>query len=105
MKTNTFNRIIFILFLVFLGVYFAGKNGYYETKLKEKKDLTEQQIIKFEEDVTNNVALDLNDYLPIEKDDSNFVSRGAYDVSLMLSNLLNEKCKNIWEVIKTLFIS
>ena len=105
MKTNFFNRIMLLLFLLFLGVYFAGKTGYYESVLHNKKELTEEQIIKFENDIASNIEVDLNEYIPKEEDNSNFVSRGGYNISQVLSNLLNDKCKDIWLIIKTLFIT
>jgi len=105
MKTNMFNKIILVLFLVFLGVYLGGKNGYYESVLHNKKNLTEEQIMKFEDDIANNIEVDLNEYIPQEYDNSNFVSRGGYGISQFLSNLLNDKCKDVWNLIKTLFIS
>ena len=105
MKTNLFNKIVLILFLIFLGVYFAGKNGYYESVLHNKKNLTEEQIMKFENDIANNIEVDLNEYIPKEDNNSNFVSNGAYNISQFLSNLLNDKCKDVWNLIKTLFIS
>ena len=104
MKPKTFNGVVLILFLIFLGIYFAGKNGYYKS-LNTKKELTEEQIMKFEEDIKNNVEVDLNDYLPKNTSYSNFVSRGAYNLSRVLSDLLNDKCKDIWQLIKTLFIT
>ena len=105
MKYTAFNWIVLVLFLIFLGVYFAGENGYYESILNKRKNLTEQQIIKFEEDIANNVEVDLNKYIPKEEDNSNFVSRGAYSISQVLSDILNDKCKDVWKLIKTLFIS
>ncbi len=104
MKGLTFNKVILIIFLVFLGVYFASKNSYYDS-LSKKKALTEEQIMKFEDDVANNIPLDIDEYLPKDIDNSNFVSRGAYQFSQLLSNLLNDKCKDVWKLIKTLFIS
>ena len=105
LKPKTFNNIVIILFILFLGVYFVSKNGYYESTLYRKKELTEQQIIQFEEDIKNNVEVDIKEYLPKEEDNSNFISRGAYNFSQLLSNLLTDKCKDIWNLIKTLFIS
>ena len=52
MKINNVFKVILVLFLLFLGVYFTGKNGYYETLLHNKKKLTEEQIIKFENEST-----------------------------------------------------
>ena len=104
-RNNTFNNIILVLFLLFLGIYFSGKNGYYESILNKKKNLTEEQIMKFEEDIANNIEVDLNEYIPKEQNNSNFVSKGAYNLSQILSNLLNERCKDVWNLIKTLFIS
>lgn len=66
MKINTkkiFNSIIFALFTLFVSLYIASNNGYYEYQNKEKTQLTKEQIKQFEEDVKNGKRVDLKDYL------------------------------------------
>lgn len=101
MKKNLFGRLIIIIFIIFLSVYLNGNQGI----INKHKELTEKQIMKFENDINNNVPIDLNEYLPPKKDHSNFFSKSAYKISQGLSYLLDKRCKHIWDAIKTLFIS
>ena len=66
MKINTkkiFNTIMFILFTIFVCLYFASNNGYYEYQNKEKSELTKAKMKEFEEDVKNGKKVNLKDYL------------------------------------------
>ena len=69
MKINTkklFNSIVFILFTLFVCLYFASSNGYYEYQNKEKTELTKEKIKQFEEDIKNGKKVDINNYLTKE---------------------------------------
>ena len=69
MKINTnkiFNTIIFILFTIFVCLYFASNNGYYEYQNKEKSELTKTKMKEFEADVRNGNKVYLKDYLTKE---------------------------------------
>ena len=61
-----FNTIIFVLFTIFVCLYFASNNGYYEYKNKEKSELTKEKIKQFEKDIKNGKKVDLKDYLTTE---------------------------------------
>lgn len=66
MKINpkkVFNSIIFALFTLFVSLYIASNNGYYEYQNKEKTTLTTQKIKQFEEDIKNGKRVDIKDYL------------------------------------------
>lgn len=56
------NCFIFLLIL-FLFIYMVGGSGFFEYKLNEKKIMTEEEIMRFEEDVKNGEFVDINDYL------------------------------------------
>ena len=67
---------VWFLFLSFLVLYFAQKEGYYDEMNNKKNILTEEKIKQFEEDVKNGVKIDVNNYLVEDKKDySNKVSR------------------------------
>lgn len=73
MNINTkkiFNTSIFILFTIFVCLYFASNNGYYEYQNKEKTELTKEKIKQFEEDIKNGKRVDIKDYL--SKEDKNY---------------------------------
>lgn len=58
-----FNACLFCLFAIFLSIYGASKAGYYEYENKKQKNLTEDAIKKFEEDIAKGKNVNINDYL------------------------------------------
>lgn len=58
-----FNTILLCLFVLFVALYVASENGYYEYQNKEKKEFTEEKMKQFEEDVKKGKQINLNDYL------------------------------------------
>ena len=58
-----FNCIIFSLFILFVSLYIAASNGYYEYQNKEKTELTKEKIKEFEEDIKNGKRVDIKNYL------------------------------------------
>ena len=85
-KANIFFKIIIcILLFTFLVIFYADRNGYYNYNNYKKMVLTEDGIKKFESDVDNGVAIDINNYIENDKDYSNNIS----NVFLYISNTLN----------------
>ena len=67
-KKNNLFKFIFMIFLFsFLVVYFSEMTGYYEYQNHKKTTLTEEQIRKFEEDVSNGKQVDISNYLIADK--------------------------------------
>ena len=62
-----FGYIFLVLFMTFTAVFIMVNLGYYEYSNYTKRVFTEEQIKKFEEDIKNGIALDINDYLIEEK--------------------------------------
>ena len=60
---KVFRFIMIFLFVIFLTIYISYGSGYYEYELHKKVELTNEQILKFENDIKNNVDIDLNEYL------------------------------------------
>ena len=80
-----------LIILIFLFSYFIEYSGYYEYNLQSKKNLTEEQIKKFEDDVKNGKEIDLNSYL--EKttiDYSNSLTRSTSQANLKLNEYLKK---------------
>lgn len=79
------------IILIFLFSYFIEYSGYYEYNLQSRKNLTEEQIKKFEDDVKNGKEIDLNSYL--EKttiDYSNSLTRSTSQANLKLNEYLKK---------------
>ncbi len=84
--------IVILLFLLFLFMFFFG-NNVYQYKLTNKKDLTNEQIEKFENDIKAGVEIDLNEYIVKNKDYTNNVTR----VNTFISNIINKCFGKVFE--------
>lgn len=106
MKKHNFLKTLFILvFLLFLALYIASKTGYYEKSVKDKTFLTNKKLKEFEKDISEGKNVDAKDYFPKEVDYSNVFTKSANNISNKIGLVVNSKVKNIWDFIKTLFIS
>ena len=103
-KSKYFWWILLIFFVVFMGFNIALETGYYETKLRKKTYMTEQDIEKFETDVKEGKELNLDDYLTSEtKDYSNKMSKLGNSISSSLIDLLTNGLKKSIKVLGKLF--
>ena len=106
MKKHNFIKTLFILvFLLFLALFIASKTGYYEKSVKDKTYLTNKKLKEFEKDISEGKNVDAKDYFPKEVDYSNIFTKSANNISNKIGLVVNYKAKNIWDFIKTLFIS
>ena len=106
MKKHNFFKTLFILvFLLFLALFIASKTGYYEKSVKDKTYLTNKKLKEFEKDISEGKNVDAKDYFPKELDYSNIFTKSANNISNKIGLVVNYKAKNIWDFIKTLFIS
>lgn len=106
MKKHNFFKTLFILvFLLFLALFIASKTGYYEKSVKDKTYLTNKKLKEFEKDISEGKNVDAKDYFPKEVDYSNVFTKSANNISNKIGLVVNSKAKNIWDFIKTLFIS
>ena len=86
-KNKTFNYILLILFLMFLGLYFSSNAGIIDYQAKHKNELTEEKIKEFEDDVKNNKEIDIKNYInTTDKKYDNVIS----DTTLKVSNKIGE---------------
>ncbi len=92
-----------LLILVFLCSYFIEISGYYEYNLANKKNLTEEQIKKFESDVKEGKDIDLNHYLEDTKIDySNKLTKTTSATNLKLNEYLKNFIANTFKVLEKL---
>lgn len=106
MKKHNFFKTLFILvFLLFLALFIASKTGYYEKRVKDKTYLTNKKLKEFEKDISEGKNVDAKDYFPKEVDYSNVFTKSANNISNKIGLVVNSKAKNVWDFIKTLFIS
>ena len=80
------------LLLVFLLLYFFGSN-IFPNRLTLKRDLTINQIEKFEEDVKNGKEIDLNEYIIKDKTYENLITK----TNKRISNIIESGFKKIFK--------
>ena len=103
-KKNIFLRLVGILFIIFISLFIANKNGFYESKVKKETVLTDTKIKEFEKDLNEGKVVDINNYfVPYKKDYSNKINRAGEKLSSSINELLIHGFKNIWQVFKVLF--
>lgn len=89
-----------ILIVLFLVMFFSSSSGYYEYELNKKSNLTQDAILKFEQDVKNGKEIDINDYLVEEnKDYSNSFSKAGLSISNKIGTIFSEGVKFIFNSI------
>ena len=66
--TNLFKFILITLLFFYITIYLSDMNGSYSYSNYQKSVLTEDGIQKFEEDVRNGNAIDVNNYVTKDKD-------------------------------------
>lgn len=88
MKSSNIARIVLsILFILFVGLYLVGNSNYYDYEASIKTRLTEEQIKQFEEDISEGKAVDVENYLELNKKDyANPIS----DTTLKISKTISE---------------
>lgn len=95
--------VAMLLFLAFIVAYSIGESGYYEYRLSNKKNLTDEQIEQFEQDVKDGKDIDITQYLKDNKVDyTNTLSRTTYKVSSKLNKVLKKGIEGIFKYVNKL---
>ena len=103
-KSKYFFRILFCFFLVFVALLIAYESGYYETRMSNRAVLTKEAMDKFEEDVKNGEAVDVNDYLKSESVDySNGITKIGNKISNGISEVMTNGLSGLFNALKGLF--
>lgn len=79
---NVIFKYFFLMsFIIFLTIYFSQAMGYYEYEQYKKKELTEEQIRRFEKDISEGKEIDIDSYLEPKKSYENKISNLTLNVS------------------------
>lgn len=93
-KTQVANKIFkyffLISFITFLTIYFSQATGYYEYEQYKKKELTEEQIRKFEQDIEEGKEIDIDSYLEPTKNYQNKISNTTLTISNLISDYMSK---------------
>ena len=87
MNHKRFDRIMLVLFLIFLSIYYSSNAGLIDYQSKYKKDLTEEEIAKFEEDIKNGIDIDLTNYNKDMDRYNNTLSKATLKISNGIGNV------------------
>ena len=102
-KKFLIKTIFGMFFVAFVISYVIGESGYYEYELANKKNLTEQEIEKFESDVANGEYIDLKEYnVDKEVSYSNKFTNLVSDTSLLINKYLKKGIESIFGLINKL---
>lgn len=84
-----------LILIVFIFSYVIEESGYYEYNLQTKKNMTESEIKKFEEDVKSGKDVDVKNYLnETSTDYSNNLTKTTSRFSLNLNRYLIKTINN-----------
>jgi hypothetical protein len=72
---------LIIIFVMYIGLYFSYRNGYYEIRNNEKKILTEEMIKEYEQDLLNGVDVTNKEYVVVRPDYTNVYTQNLLKVS------------------------
>lgn len=103
-KSNLFNRLLFILFIIYLVFYISVESGYYDSNIIKKTILTNEKIKEFENDIKNNKTISLDNYYQKEdKDYSSLASKSGQKITKSVSGIVSFILHNAANVLKKLF--
>lgn len=102
-KKKMVKGLIYFILILFFFSYFIEKTGYYEYNLQKKKNLTEEEIKQFENDVKAGKEIDINSYLTSDSIDySNKLTRTTSEVSISLNKYLKKAINNTFYIFEKL---
>ena len=93
--------IPFIIIIIFLCLFYAYQNGYYEKYTRDKINLTNEYIEKFEQDVLDGKDITLENYLEQDKNYSTKISNISLKMSNKLEKIINSGIKYIFKKISS----
>ena len=90
---------ILVIIFVYLILFFSYQNGYYELLNKKKTELTEEMILKYEEDLKNGLDVTKEDYSIKDVDYSNTCTKASLKISMRIENIIDGGIKTIFKKI------
>jgi len=85
--------------LLYLILYISYENGYYERLNQEKTLLTEEMILKYEEDLANGVDVSKEDYIIEKNNYGNLYTNLSLKVSRKIENAIDSFMKLLFKKI------
>lgn len=89
--------LIILILLSFL--YFSYQNGYYDKYMRDKINLTNQSIEKFENDIKDGKDVTIEDYLQESKNYATKTGNMSLKISNKLENIISSSIKFLFKKI------
>ncbi len=103
-KKNYFLIVMILIFLVFFILYISKETGYYEYKAHSKVALTQEQIKKFESDLSKGKNVTIDEYLVNDKVDyTTTVGDIGYKFGNIVESFMNDGLKKTLKFFSALF--
>lgn len=103
-KGSIFLKILGFLFVIFMALFIANMSGYYESKVRDHVNITEDGIKEFEEKVQKGEKIDITSFLNTEREDySNKISILGDTLTSGLEGVISGGVDIISDVLKSLF--
>ncbi len=97
--TSVLKFVVLTLLFIFMTIYISDRNGYFVYSNYNKNKITEEGIKKFEEDVRNGKAIDVDTYIEKEADYSNNISNAALNVSNRVGTVIRKGIVGLFDSI------
>ncbi len=101
--TKVFKFVLLILIFVYMTIYISDRNGYFSYSNYRKSEITEEGIKRFESDIKEGKAIDIEEYIEKEKDYSNNISRLSLGISNRLGNIIRKGIVSFFDGITSNF--
>ena len=91
-----------LLIIMFLALFYAYQNGYYEKYTRDRINLTNKNIEQFEQDILEGKDVSINDYLEEEKSYETKTGSASLRISSKVENTINKGIKYLFRKISSL---
>ena len=89
--------LVLIIIFSFLVLYFFYTSGYSENKIRKEKELMEQMILKYEEDLKNGVDVSKENYVIQKPDYSNNFTNTTLRLSEKVCDIIDQSIKYLFK--------
>lgn len=89
--------LVLIIIFSFLALYFFYTSGYSENKIRKEKELMEQMILKYEEDLKNGVDVSKENYVIQKPDYSNNFTNTTLRLSEKVCDIIDQSIKYLFK--------
>ncbi len=97
-------KILAFLFVIYLALLIANQSGYYESKIRNKVEVTELGIKEFEEKIKNGEEIDIEAFLKTDTVDySSSMSKFGDNLTNAVEGFAEKSMKVVSRILKSLF--